>query len=347
MRILHIAYLDGDPFSGVCVVVPQHIRAQQGLGHETALYNACGVSIDGVDCQIDDIGKFENPDIVIFQECYRKVYLDLVKGINAKGIPYVIIPHGELSEEAQKKKHLKKAAANLLLFNRFTNNAAAIQCLSQREYDTTHFGRKKFIATNGVYIPSERKESFNKDKTNIVYIGRLDAFHKGLDILIDAAKINHDRLIAANAVIDVYGPDFEGRLAHLKELVANADVGDIVRLHDPVKGEEKKRVLLDADFFIQTSRFEGMPLGILEALSYGIPCLVTRGTTLGEKIEESGCGVMAETTPDSVAEKMMQMLESRDSFKDMSDNGIRFVEDNFSWNAVAQEAIRNYSELLR
>ena len=107
------------------------------------------------------------------------------------------------------------------------------------------------------------------------------------------------------------------------------------------------KVLLDGDFFIQTSRFEGMPLGILEALSYGIPCLVTRGTTLGEKIEEGKCGVMAETDPESVAEKMMQMIGGRDSFKEMSDNGIKFVEDNFSWSAVAQEAIRNYSELLR
>ena len=347
MRILHIAYIDGDPFSGVCVVVPQHIRAQQELGHETAIYNVCDVKIEGVDCQINDIDDFENPDIVVFQECYRKEYLKIVKRITAKGIPYVIIPHGELSDKAQNKKHLKKMAANILLFNRFTDNAAAIQCLSQREYDTTHFGKKKFIATNGVYIPAKRKETFNTDKTSIVYIGRLDAFHKGLDILIDAAKINHEKLIAANAVIDVYGPDFEGRLAHLKELVKAADVGDVVKLHDPVSGDEKMKVLLDGDFFIQTSRFEGMPLGILEALSYGIPCLVTRGTTLGEKIEEGKCGVMAETDPESVAEKMMQMIGGRDSFKEMSDNGIKFVEDNFSWSAVAQEAIRNYSELLR
>ena len=303
-----------------------HIKAQQALGHETAIYNACDVKIEGVDCQIGDIDDFKDPDIAVFQECYRKDYLKLVKRITAKGIPYVIIPHGELSDEAQKKKHLKKMIANLLLFNRFTNRAAAIQCLSQREFDTTHFGKKKVIATNGVFMPGKRKESFNSGKTNIVYIGRLDAFHKGLDILIDAAKINHEKLISSNTVINVYGPDFEGRLAHLKELVKAADVGDAVKLHDPVSGDEKVNVLLGAD---------------------GIPCLVTRGTTLGEKIGDGGCGIMAETDPESVAGKMMQMIESKDRYKEMSDNGIKFVEDNFSWNAVAQETVRLYSGLLR
>ena len=114
-----------------------------------------------------------------------------------------------------------------------------------------------------------------------------------------------------------------------------------------MSGDEKVNILLDADFFVQTSRFEGMPLGILEALSYGIPCLVTRGTTLGEKIEDCRCGIMAETDPESVAVKMMEMIESKDHYKEMSDNGIKFVEDNFSWNAVAQETVRLYSGLLR
>jgi glycosyltransferase involved in cell wall biosynthesis len=135
-------------------------------------------------------------------------------------------------------------------------------------------------------------------------------------------------------------------MAHLEELVKTNDVGDVVKLHGAVTGDEKKEILLNADLFIQTSRFEGMPLGILEALSYGLPCLVTRGTTLGEKIEEGKCGVMAETNTESVAAKLIQMIDSKDSYNEMSVNAVKFVDSNFSWSAVAKDTVRQYSELL-
>ena len=50
-------------------------------------------------------------------------------------------------------------------------------------------------------------------------------------------------------------------------------MGEVVKLNREIDEEEKRQILLDTDVFIQTSRFEGMPMGILEALSYGLPCL--------------------------------------------------------------------------
>ena len=223
--------------------------------------------------------------------------------------------------------------------------ALGIQCLSQREYDVTNFGRKKIIATNGVSIPELRKTSFRKTGLKLVFVGRLDAYHKGLDILLEAVRNIKDKMKETGATLDIYGPDYAGRYAHIESLIAENNVGDVVTLHPAVSGKEKEQILLDSDVFVQTSRFEGMPLGILESLSYGLPCLVTRGTTLGEQIAESGSGWMAETNADSITGQLSKVLDEASTLPEKSDKSIEFVKQNYSWDVIAKKTVDLYSEL--
>lgn len=355
MIILHIASINFDPFSGVCVVMPQYLLEQEKLGHQVALYNSKDSKTDAPVYQIPhmdnfDIEKmpepFNRPDLVVFQECYRKEHLGVGKQLEKKGIPYIIIPHGELRKEAQKEKRLKKAAANLLLFNRFTDKALALQCLSKEEYDATDFGKKKFIATNGVAMPQKRKTEFSETGLKMLYIGRLDAHVKGLDILLEAVRKCLDLLKSNSVTLDIYGPDYAGRYAHMEELISSLGVGEVVTLHHEIVGEDKVNKLLESDIFVQTSRHEGMPGGILEALSYGLPCLVSRGTNLGEKIRDNGCGWMAENDADSVAESIRRVIEERDTLGDKSVKASAFVADNYSWNVIMKETIASYQKLL-
>lgn len=354
MVILHIAAIKNGKYSGVYVVVPKHIE-HQSLFATVVFVNILGVKIDGMNNQLDfeshfNVSKlpepFNKPDLVVFHEVYWTVYLQISKNLTKNRIPYIIVPHGCLTCGAQKKKWLKKKVANFLLFNRFINGAAAIQCLSERELEATLFGKNKFIGTNGIEIPNICKHTFNDDKINFTYIGRLDPNHKGLDLMIKAIALKEEILSENKCEFSIYGPDQFGYVEKLNKLLTENLTKELVKLNSALYGEEKEQTLLNSDIFIQTSRFEGMPMGILEALSYGIPCLVTKGTGLGDLIQKYDAGWVAETNAEDIARVLTVAIQEKALYPQKGVNARRLVEENFSWSNVAKSTIEKYEEII-
>ena len=355
MVILHIASVDDDLCAGVSVAVPQHVISQQRIA-EVGFINLTNIKIPGINNQLEykkDFSvkalpyPFSNPDIVIFHELYRPQFVQISRDIRKNNIPYIILAHGGLTKEAQKKKRLKKVVANNSFFRGYIKKATAYQCLSEAEVKNSLPKSSKFVGTNGVFIPDKRKEGFSEAEAKLIYIGRLEIQIKGIDLMLEAIASVAGFLRENNATLNIYGPEAQGLADEIRAMVKENNIGDIVEVNSAVTGPEKEKVLLDADLFLQTSRTEGMPMSILEAMSYGVPCIITKGTNMDKFVEQYSTGWVAETTSEAIAEAIKKAITDKMNWKNKSLNARNLIENEFSWDKVSSETVKAYEDIIR
>lgn len=353
MVIIHIACIDSSVVGGVQVAVPTMVKAQSQYA-TVGIYNILNKPIEDVNmlmCEDEfDVTKFDEPfnkpDLVIFHEIYRFKYISIYKQLKKANIPYIIIPHGSLSKTAQQKKALKKKCANLIYFNHFIKSAVAIQYLSNSEKEMSILGKQNsIISGNGINLPHDTKQSFSQN-IKFVYIGRLDIHIKGIDILLCATKECEDIIRRQNSIVNIYGPDYNNSYKVINDLIKKLNIEDIVKVNNAIFGTDKENVLLKCDCFVQASRSEGLPLGPIEALSYGLPCIVTEGVGLGDEIEENGAGYKSLTNANSLSEAISKFINNYQDVYKMSKQAI-ILANNYNCEVIAKKAIEEYLRILK
>lgn len=207
------------------------------------------------------------------------------------------------------------------------------------------WNKNDFIISNGISIPEEKRENFSKDKIRATYIGRYEIYQKGLDILLDAVSDLQNNLRAANFVLNMYGVNQEETVKILEKKITENNINDLVIINDAVYAEKKKEILLNTDVFVLTSRFEGMPMGVIEALSYGVPCLVTKGTNMADDIKEFDAGWTCDTSKEELIEAIKQVLSQKEELSKLGKNA-RELSNKYSWGKIAEESHSEFEKIL-
>jgi glycosyltransferase involved in cell wall biosynthesis len=362
--ILHIAPIKHDRISGLTFAIPPLIEAIQRQGLQTGLLTTSTLGRYGKPesypvVYIRDLPLWKaiaampeplnNPDLIVFHSTYILEHILLAYEAIQRKIPYIIKPHGGMTLATQQTKYLKKKVGNFLFFHWMVENATALHCLTEQEAVDVKkiWNRPVFIVGNGVHIPQyEQVPRPSNLKLKFIFLGRLDINHKGLDLLIEACHISQAYLRQHQAQILLYGSEVNGSKAKIKDLIRYYQIQDIVYLKDSVWGEEKQAVFQSADLFIHTSRFEGHPMAVLEALSHGIPCLLTPGTNMAKEVSEAQAGWTVEANPAAIAQGLISVLNAQTEIPLRGQAGRNLVERKYSWAQIAKESQREYEKII-
>jgi glycosyltransferase involved in cell wall biosynthesis len=191
--------------------------------------------------------------------------------------------------------------------------------------------------SNDSFAASERPTINDRRLMRAVFVGSLEALHKGLDTLLEA--VAHCKRNGVELELVVIG---SGKYqAILQRKCERLGIQRQVRFTGALPAGDAVRKELDlADLFILPSRAEGLPRAMLEAMARGIPCV---GSTVGGIPELLAVEDMVPPNqPKVLAVKLMSILSDRWRLSEMSARCLQ-VASSYSAAVLSEKRREFYS----
>ncbi|RHQ81013.1 glycosyltransferase [Blautia sp. AF22-5LB] len=209
-----------------------------------------------------------------------------------------------------------------------------------QEYFKETYGRETHFIPNGVNRPQIRKanlitEKFGLKKDSyILFLGRLVP-EKGIRYLVEAFKnVNTDKKL----VIAGGSSDTDSFMAELKEL---AKEDDRIFFAGFVQGEMLDELYSNAYIYTLPSDLEGMPLSLLEAMSYGNCCLVSDIPECTEVVENKAL-IFRKADVQDLQSKLQDACVYSENVEMYKKQAADFICEKYNWDEVVEETMKLY-----
>lgn len=221
-------------------------------------------------------------------------------------------------------------------------NADEIIVLSEgvQKYFADTYKRKTVFIPNGVNRPIIRspqliKEKYGLDKDEyILFLGRLVP-EKGITYLIEAFKgITTDKKL----VIAGGSSDTDTFMQELKQL---AEGDNRIVFTGFVQGQMLEELYSNSYVYTLPSDLEGMPLSLLEAMSYGNCCLTSDIAECAEVVEDKAI-LFKKSDIDDLKEKMQYACDNPDAVRKLKNGAADFICQKYNWDDVVDRTLKLY-----
>ena len=182
-------------------------------------------------------------------------------------------------------------------------------------------------------IPSffDMRDTVSESKSNYIFLGRMEK-HKHPDHAIEAV-IAYNKIHGKITILDVVGDG-----AMFEELKTKFENIPFIRFHGKVDDEKKKKLLANARILILPSEREGLPIVIIEAMAYGVPCLTTEYPGNGAKdfVTDEKIGKVALPTIDDLTLALHDMEQSYGNYV----NTCNAIKGNFDLTLISENYLK-------
>ena len=214
-----------------------------------------------------------------------------------------------------------------------------------QNYFEDTYGRKTRFISNGVNRPEIRKaqlihEKFGLSKDSyILFLGRLVP-EKGIRYLVEAfKKVKTDKKL----VIAGGSSDTDSFMQELKELAKD---DNRIIFTGFVQGQVLDELYSNAYIYTLPSDLEGMPLSLLEAMSYGNCCLVSDIPECVEVVEDKAL-IFKKSDTDDLQNKLQNACDHEEKVIELKKQAADFICKKYNWDDVVEKTLELYGRTSR
>lgn len=207
-----------------------------------------------------------------------------------------------------------------------------------KDYFKETYDRETRFIPNGVSRPVCREASIIREKWGlekdgyILFLGRLVP-EKGIHYLIEGfSHLNTDKkLVIAGGSSDT--AEYADRLRQM--------AGGNVLFTGPVEGETLDELYSNAYLYCLPSDVEGMPLSLLEAMSYGNCCLTSDIEACTSVVEDHALRFRQGDTK-ALAEQLQSLCDHPEGVEAFRRGAAEYVLNRYNWDRITQETLELY-----
>ena len=208
------------------------------------------------------------------------------------------------------------------------------------DYFRNQYGRETRFIPNGVNRPEIRKAELITDKfgltkdSYILFLGRLVP-EKGIRYLIEAFKNvkTEKKLVIAGG-----SSDTDSFMKELKELAKD---DKRIIFTGFVQGQTLEELYSNAYIYTLPSDLEGMPLSLLEAMSYGNCCLVSDIQECTEVVEDKAL-IFKKSNVQDLQNKLQEACDRAEKIMELKQQAADYICKKYNWDDVVEETLKLY-----
>ena len=220
------------------------------------------------------------------------------------------------------------------------SNSMIVLSRHVQQYFLENYNRETNLIPNGVERPEKKAADIITSKYGlkgddyILSLSRLTR-EKRIDLLIDAFK----KLGTEKKLVIAGGSSDSGEYVESLKKLAVDDARIIFTGF--VQGDEMAELYSNAYLYCLPSELEGMPLSLLEAMSYGNCCLVSDIAENVDVVRDKGVSFRTNEVDDLIR-KLSELIENHGSVDKCKVQAADYVCGKYNWDDIAKETIGLY-----